>query len=42
MTNSWDFISTTRTLDHVQDTRYINVCCEQIGYTPKTLKELNL
>ena len=42
MTNSWDFNSTTRTLDHVQDTRYINVCCEQIGYTPKTLKELNL
>lgn len=25
-----------------EDKRYVNVCCEQIDYTPKTLKELGL
>ena len=24
------------------DTRYINVSCEQINYTPKTLQELGI
>lgn len=31
-----------KTDKNVNDKRYINVCCEQIDYTPKTLKELGI
>lgn len=38
-----DIISNTRNTKGFQkDDRYINVSCEQVNYTPKTLKELGI
>jgi predicted phosphohydrolase len=32
----------TRRVEFIPDDRYVCVSCEQVGYTPKTLKELGI